>query len=119
MEKRYWACCMDQNINREPKAVGRQKTWSAKHTNAIPANGIDTVEHTFIECPTWAPERQQAENFIRHVKPTTFAASSSENYGAKDHGKEKRAMNDPGTELTCKANCIWNKTYSLTSEVTP
>ncbi|GJQ74078.1 hypothetical protein Trydic_g19000 [Trypoxylus dichotomus] len=44
-------------------------------------NGIDTVEHSFFECPTWAPERQQAEKIIRHVTPTTIGASKPENEG--------------------------------------
>ncbi|GJQ71564.1 hypothetical protein Trydic_g11272 [Trypoxylus dichotomus] len=44
-------------------------------------NGIDAVEHTFFECPTWAPERQQAERIIGHVTPTTIVASMLENEG--------------------------------------
>ncbi|GJQ82897.1 hypothetical protein Trydic_g5903 [Trypoxylus dichotomus] len=34
------------------------------------------------ECPTWAPETQQAERIIGHVTPTTIVASTIENEGS-------------------------------------
>ncbi|GJQ75832.1 hypothetical protein Trydic_g17901 [Trypoxylus dichotomus] len=62
------------------------------------SNGIDTVERTFFECPTWATGRQQAERIIGRVTPTTTLASMLENEvnwkavetgDAKAHGKER------------------------------
>ncbi|GJQ83279.1 hypothetical protein Trydic_g8871 [Trypoxylus dichotomus] len=44
-------------------------------------NGIDTIEHTFFECPTWAPERQQAERIVGHITRTTIVANMLENEG--------------------------------------
>ncbi|GJQ70928.1 hypothetical protein Trydic_g845 [Trypoxylus dichotomus] len=65
------------------KAVGRQKPWfgisGADECNYC--NGIDTLEHTFFECPTWAPERQQAAKVMRRVTPTTIVANLLENEG--------------------------------------
>ncbi|GJQ87728.1 hypothetical protein Trydic_g3824 [Trypoxylus dichotomus] len=103
MVQRYLAYRIGQKTNTGPKAVDRQKAWLGElpshaisnrtwflpgissqvwyKRNSNYRNGIDTVEHTFFECPMWVPERQQAERIIGHVTPITMVASIFENEG--------------------------------------
>ncbi|GJQ64865.1 hypothetical protein Trydic_g7040 [Trypoxylus dichotomus] len=64
-------------------------------------NEIDTVEHTFFECPTWASERQQVESNYHCIKAFLNAALPIGDFSGS------RNPNDPTiTQRGCKQESL-------------
>ncbi|GJQ80605.1 hypothetical protein Trydic_g20008 [Trypoxylus dichotomus] len=93
MEQRYWACCMDQNTNTEPKAAGRQKALSRE----LLFHAVSDRTWFLPGVPSHAPERQQAEMIIGHVTPTVIVARMLQNEGKAVDTMVRKIMGQKGS----------------------